>query len=70
VAAMDDVGARFVEAWHRMERGEAADEKHVPRLPAAGHYVSSPTARRLSRRSRSSPPGVFGSSSITFCHAA
>ena len=26
---MEDLGARFVDAWHRMERGEAASEKHV-----------------------------------------
>jgi predicted transcriptional regulator len=26
---MEDVGARFVDAWHRMERGEAVNEKHV-----------------------------------------
>lgn len=26
---MEDVGARFVEAWHRMERGEDVNEKHV-----------------------------------------
>ncbi len=33
-------------------------------------HVSSPTAFRLSSRSRSSPPGVFGSISISFCQAA
>jgi predicted transcriptional regulator len=26
---LDDVGARAIEAWHRMDRGEAIDEKHV-----------------------------------------
>lgn len=26
---MEDVGARFVDAWHRMERGEDVNEKHV-----------------------------------------
>ena len=26
---MEDVGARFVEAWHRMEGGEEVNEKHV-----------------------------------------
>lgn len=26
---MDDVGARAVAAWHRMERGEEVQEKHV-----------------------------------------
>jgi predicted transcriptional regulator len=26
---MEDVGARFAEAWHRMERGEDVNEKHV-----------------------------------------
>lgn len=26
---MDDVGSRFVEAWHRIERGEDVNEKHV-----------------------------------------
>lgn len=26
---LDDAGTRFVEAWHRMERGETVNEKHV-----------------------------------------
>jgi predicted transcriptional regulator len=26
---LDDVGARAIDAWHRMERGEAVNEKHV-----------------------------------------
>ena len=26
---MDDIGARAIGAWHRMERGEAVNEKHV-----------------------------------------
>ena len=26
---LDDVGARAIGAWHRMERGEAVNEKHV-----------------------------------------
>jgi predicted transcriptional regulator len=26
---MDDLGARAVDAWHRIERGEAVNEKHV-----------------------------------------
>ncbi|HUB11240.1 MAG TPA: hypothetical protein VMB34_04720 [Acetobacteraceae bacterium] len=26
---MDDVGRRFADAWHRMERGEDGNEKHV-----------------------------------------
>ena len=26
---MEDVGARAIDAWHRMEKGEAAREKHV-----------------------------------------
>jgi predicted transcriptional regulator len=26
---MEDVGTRFVDAWHRMERGEEVNEKHV-----------------------------------------
>lgn len=26
---MDDIGARAIGAWHRMERGEGVDEKHV-----------------------------------------
>jgi predicted transcriptional regulator len=26
---VDDVGARAIDAWHRMERGEAVNEKHV-----------------------------------------
>jgi len=26
---IDDVGARAVDAWHRMESGEAVNEKHV-----------------------------------------
>jgi predicted transcriptional regulator len=27
--SMDDLGARFVDAWHRMERGENVNEKHI-----------------------------------------
>lgn len=27
--SMDAVGKRFIDAWHRMERGEAVNEKHV-----------------------------------------
>jgi len=26
---IDDVGGRFVDAWHRIERGGAVNEKHV-----------------------------------------
>lgn len=26
---MDDIGARAIGAWHRMERGEEVNEKHV-----------------------------------------
>jgi hypothetical protein len=26
---MDKVGARAIDAWHRMERGDAVDERHV-----------------------------------------
>jgi hypothetical protein len=26
---MDQVGARVIDAWHRMERGDAVDERHV-----------------------------------------
>ena len=26
---LDDIGARAIDAWHRMERGEAVNEKHV-----------------------------------------
>ena len=26
---MEDLGARFVDAWRRMERGEIVDEKHI-----------------------------------------
>jgi len=27
--ALDDIGARAIDAWHRMERGEPVHEKHV-----------------------------------------
>jgi predicted transcriptional regulator len=27
--ALEDIGARAIDAWHRMERGEAVREKHV-----------------------------------------
>jgi predicted transcriptional regulator len=27
--SMEHVGARFIDAWHRMERGEEVNEKHV-----------------------------------------
>jgi predicted transcriptional regulator len=26
---LDEIGARVVSAWHRMERGEEVDEKHI-----------------------------------------
>lgn len=27
--SLEAVGARFVDSWHRMERGEAVNEKHI-----------------------------------------
>lgn len=27
--SLDDIGARAVDAWHRMERGQAVNERHV-----------------------------------------
>ena len=27
--AMEDIGARAIEAWHQLERGEPVNEKHV-----------------------------------------
>jgi predicted transcriptional regulator len=27
--SLDDIGARAISAWHRMERGEEVNEKHV-----------------------------------------
>ena len=47
--------------------------RNVPRPSRsvwATDQVSSPSAFRFSKRKRSSPPGVFGSRSITFCQAA
>ena len=29
IGSPEDMGKRFVEAWHRAERGEAVDEAHV-----------------------------------------
>ena len=29
IGTPDDMGRRFVDAWHRAERGEAVDETHV-----------------------------------------
>ncbi len=27
--SLDEIGARAISAWHRMERGEAVNEKHI-----------------------------------------
>ena len=29
IGTLDDMGQRFVEAWHRAERGEATNETHI-----------------------------------------
>lgn len=29
IGTADDMGRRFVDAWHRAERGEPVDETHV-----------------------------------------
>ena len=29
VGSLDDMGQRFIDAWHRAERGEAVNETHV-----------------------------------------
>ena len=36
IGTLDDMGQRFIEGWHRAERGEAVSESHVtfPDLPA------------------------------------
>ena len=36
VGTLDDMGKRFLSAWHRLERGEKVRERHVtfPDLPA------------------------------------
>ncbi|KAA5604704.1 hypothetical protein F1188_14930 [Roseospira marina] len=46
VGTLEDMGRRFVDAWHRAERGEEVDERHVTfiDLPALRAAL---TARRL-----------------------
>ena len=29
IGVLDDMGQRFIDAWHRAERGEAVDETHI-----------------------------------------
>ena len=42
VGTLDDMGKRFVSAWHRLERGERVRERHVtfPDLPAMLNALS------------------------------
>jgi predicted transcriptional regulator len=42
MGTLDDMGKRFVSAWHRLERGERVRERHVtfPDLPAMLNALS------------------------------
>ena len=45
VGTLDEMGQRFVNAWHRLERGKKVRERHLtfPDLrsrPFAGHFGS------------------------------
>jgi predicted transcriptional regulator len=42
VGTLDDMGRRFVSAWHRLERGEKVKERHLtfPDLPSMPSALS------------------------------
>jgi predicted transcriptional regulator len=46
VGSLEDMGKRFVSAWHRLERGERVQERHVtfPDLPS---MLNALTPKRL-----------------------
>ena len=46
VGTPDDMGKRFVEAWHRAERGEAVDETHIT-FPDLEALLAALTPKRL-----------------------
>ena len=48
VGTLEDMGQRFVEAWHRAERGEEINETHVTfhDLPSLMRYARLGSANR------------------------
>lgn len=46
VGTLDDMGKRFVSAWHRLERGERVRERHVT-FPNLSSMMSALSEKRL-----------------------
>ena len=46
VGSLDDMGKRFVSAWHRIERGEKVREKHIT-FPDLRSMLNALSPRRL-----------------------
>ncbi len=46
VGTLDDMGKRFVSAWHRLERGEAVRERHVT-FPNLSSMMTALSEKRL-----------------------
>jgi predicted transcriptional regulator len=46
VGTLDDMGKRFVNAWHRLERGERVRERHLT-FPDLSALLSALTPKRL-----------------------
>src|SRR6267378_1637280 len=60
VGTLDDMGKRFVSAWHRLERGERVRERHVtfPDLPAMLNALSPRRLELLRDVHRAPAPSV------------
>lgn len=46
VGTLDDMGQRFVSAWHRLERGEKVRERHLT-FPSLAAMLSALSPKRL-----------------------
>lgn len=46
VGTIEDMGQRFVDAWHRTERGEVVDEEHIT-FPDLETLLSAMTKKRM-----------------------
>jgi predicted transcriptional regulator len=60
VGTLDDMGKRFVSAWHRLEHGEKVRERHVtfPDLPAMLNALSPKRLELLRDVHREPAPSV------------
>jgi predicted transcriptional regulator len=46
VGSLDDMGKRFVSAWHRLERGERVRERHIT-FPSLSSMLNALSEKRL-----------------------